>query len=199
MSLERWFVPPTTGLAKSGYGGTLDWLVSFWCPPNSPDHAAAEIRRLGENPRFVGVALGANGLGKPFGHPVYHPIYEAAHIHGLPIVLQAGSEGLADSINFSIAGGAPASYGEYHAHCGAPLMAYIVGLIAQGVFDLFPSLRFLLVGGGAAWIPAFLWRMDGFGYMGRSEMPWLSALPSEYLVLETLEIALVDVAILRVP
>ena len=50
----------------------------------------AEIRRAGAHERMVGIALGANGLGLPFGHPAYHPIYEAASEMKLPILIQVG-------------------------------------------------------------------------------------------------------------
>ena len=43
-----------------------------------PDEAAAEVRRVGQNDRMVGIAMGNNTQAKPFGHPAYHPIYKAA-------------------------------------------------------------------------------------------------------------------------
>jgi hypothetical protein len=48
------------------------------------------------------------------------------------------------------------------------------------VFDLFPDLEVLLVGGGVLWVPAYLWRLDYWYKMYASEMPWLKALPSTY-------------------
>jgi predicted TIM-barrel fold metal-dependent hydrolase len=52
-----------------------------------------------------------------------------------------------------------------------------------GVFDLWPNLEVLLVGGGATWIPTFLWRCDyQYHAMPGVEAPWMTAPPSAYFV-----------------
>lgn len=169
-----------------------EWTIEHWLPYDErlhgmilvatvlPEEAAAEIRRVGENERMVAVALGANGLSRPFGHPVYHPIYEAASDLGLPIVIQVGSDGATDSLTKPVAGGLPATYAEAKALGAQPLMTHVASLIGQGVFDLFPDLKVMLVGGGAAWIPAYLWRFDYWFHVNGREAPWLRMLPSAY-------------------
>src|SRR5579863_6960707 len=78
-----------------------DWNLDTWLgaderlygliavPTSWPQAGAAEILRLGGHERFVGVLLSNNGLGIPFGHPVFHPIYEAAAEVGLPILVHS--------------------------------------------------------------------------------------------------------------
>src|SRR5262249_14100874 len=65
-----------------------DWTINEWLEPDErlygmvlvanvvPARAAEEIRRVGSHPKMVAVAMGANALSRPFGHPIYHPIYE---------------------------------------------------------------------------------------------------------------------------
>lgn len=169
-----------------------DWTVEEWLarddrlygliliPTGTPEEAAEEIRRIGQNPRMVGVALGINALGRMFGEPVYHPIYRAAAEMGLPIVLQTVCDGATDQAGPPVAGGAPMTFAEYRALNGQALMSHVGSMILESVFDLFPTLEVLLVGGGAAWIPGFLWRMDYWYRITPTDAPGLAALPSEY-------------------
>jgi predicted TIM-barrel fold metal-dependent hydrolase len=147
-----------------------------------PADAAEDIRRLGADDRFVGVALGANALGRAFGHGAYLPIYEAAAELDLPIVIQAGADGVAAVGGMPTAGGLPATYGEYAALGQQTMMGHVGSMITQGLFDRFPNLRVLLVGGGASWVAAYLWRLDYWFKTNANEVPWLDRLPSEYFV-----------------
>lgn len=169
-----------------------DWTVNEWLARDErlfglvliatslPEDAAAEIRRAGQHDRMVGVALGANALGRPFGHPIYHPIYRAAAELELPLVLQVGSDMAGDLITPPVAGGLPATFAEFNSFGAQPLMGHVASLIVQGVFDLFPGLRVLLVGGGASWIPSFLWKFNYWKKSREMEAPWMKRAPSEY-------------------
>jgi predicted TIM-barrel fold metal-dependent hydrolase len=144
-----------------------------------PEEAAAEIRRVGEDERMVGVALGANGLSTPFGHLVYHPIYAAACELDLPLVLQVG-DSATTATSPPVAGGLPSTYGEYRALGMHAHMSHVATMIIQGVFERFPTLRLVLVGGGASWLPGYLWRLNYWHKAAQQSAPWLTRLPSDY-------------------
>jgi predicted TIM-barrel fold metal-dependent hydrolase len=170
-SIDRWL------------GGQDDRLYGLALVPNQlPDAAADEIRRVGRHPRVVGVLLGANGLGKPFGHPVYHPIYEAAAELSLPLVLRAGSEAPVDVLSEATAGGPASTYAEAHLLAMQPMATHVVSMIAQGVFVKFPGLRVLVVGAGVTWLLSVVWRLDNEFKALRREVPWLTGRPSSYFL-----------------
>ena len=143
-----------------------------------PALAAQEIRRLGDDERMAQVLMSVNGLGPAFGHPIYHPIYEAAVEFGLPVALHAAGHG----------GNSPASaahasanfYIEYHTLIMQTMMTHATSFISHGVFDRFPTLKLVLVEGGVAWVPAFLWRFDTEFHKSSSGSSTLTRPPSEY-------------------
>jgi predicted TIM-barrel fold metal-dependent hydrolase len=177
-------------VARAANTWTLDtWLTDreaffgmIMISTSIPDRAATEIYRVGEHEKMVAVALGCNCLDAPFGHEVYLPIFEAASALGLPLVLQTGSDSTADSPSSPVGGGQPATFAEYRALAPASHMAHISSLIIRGVFERFPNLRVLIVGGGVTWIVPWVWRLD-LWYKGHAhEVPWLTKLPSSYFL-----------------
>ena len=60
--------------------------------------------------------------------------------------------------------------------------ANIISLIAEGVFQKFPSLKFVFQEMGYAWLPSVIWRFDKEWRSLRSEVPWLKKPPSEYIL-----------------
>lgn len=181
--------------SRSIVSAANDWTIEHWLERDDrlygqvlvtssmPEEAAAEIRRAGSHPKMVAVALGTNGLGRPFGFPAYFPIYEAAAELDLPLVLQWGSEGSADLAATPTPMSPPATYGEYEALAAIPMMHHSMSMIMSGVFDRWPNLQVLLVGGGACWIPTCMWRCDyQFQLSPGVEAPWMQGMPSSYLV-----------------
>jgi predicted TIM-barrel fold metal-dependent hydrolase len=179
-------------VAEALVAAANDWTVHEWLDRDPrlfavifianaiPDRAVEEIKRHGSNPRFVGVAMGPNSLSRPFGHPIYHKIYQTCQELDLPLVIQTGSDNVADSVTPPVSGGLPATFGEYRALATQSHMTHLASMIIQGVFEHFPRLRVLLVGGGATWLPGWLWRLDYFYKTSQREAPWLTRLPSEY-------------------
>lgn len=182
---------PAHYVARAVVQAANDWTAAEWLARDErlyglimistmlPADAAAEIRRSGANNRMVGIAMGGNGLSRPFGHPVYHPIYEAAVELGLPLVLQIGPETDSSSFTPFIAGGTPATFGEWSALSWQSNLAHMSSMIMNGVFDLYPTLKVLLIGGGVLWVPGQLWRLDAWHRTNTRE-GFLSKLPSEY-------------------
>jgi predicted TIM-barrel fold metal-dependent hydrolase len=146
---------------------------------SDPIAAAKEIDRVGDHPDVVQVLM-ASGARTPFGQRVYHPIYEAAARHGLPVAIHPGTEG-AGIANAPTSAGYPTRYFEWHNILPANYMAHINSLVCEGVFEKFPTLTFVAIEGGVAWLPHLMWRMDKNYKALRATTPWLKRLPSEYI------------------
>jgi uncharacterized protein len=178
--------------AKAIVSAINSWTVDAWLCRDErlyglilvsaamPEAAVAEIDRMAGNDRMVGVAIGANALNLTFGHPAYHPILAAAAEHNLPVVVQVEADLAATLLTPPVAGGQAAMYGEYHALNAHSLMSHAAAMIVQGVFEQFPKLRVLLLGGGVTWIPGYLWRLDYAYRFNHQAVPWLTRPPSEY-------------------
>lgn len=148
-------------------------------PCQQPEVAAADIRELGRHPRIVGIAVGSSALNSPLGHPVYHPMLEAAAELDLAVVVHAGGEDQ-NSLSPVSGAGIPSTYTEYRLLMAQPMMTHVVSLIGQGVFEKYPQLRVLLVGGGVGWVPHLVWRFDMAYKALRRDAPWLKQDPSDY-------------------
>ena len=142
-----------------------------------PTSAAAEIRRRGDHPDIVQVML-SSASRRPYGEPFYDPIWEAAAEVGLPIgVHLGGTGGINSEASFAMP---PTYYYEHHALLCQSAMSHVASLIVNGVFEKWPTLQFIIIECGIAWLPALLWRLDANFKALRKETPWLKRLPSEY-------------------
>ena len=163
-----------------------DWITEEWLDPEprlrssiavsleSPELAAAEIRRRAGDPRFVQVLL-ATGGESGFGRRRYWPIYEAAAEAGLPVAAHTGGQ------EQHRGAGWPSFYLEEHVWNGNMMSSLITSMLCEGVFAEFESLQLLCVEGGVAWAPALMWALDDAWELLREDLPHLDRPPSEEL------------------
>ena len=168
-----------------------DWTLDTWIPaderfrasihiaPQDPELAVQEIHRLGERDEFVQVMMPA-GARMPFGNRFYHPIYAACEEHGLPMCIHFGAEGAGITAS-PTAAGYPTYYLEMRMARPQIAMAHVVSLICEGVFEKFPSFRFLFIEHDFFFVPGLMWHMDSDWKGLRDYTPWVKRLPSEYL------------------
>jgi predicted TIM-barrel fold metal-dependent hydrolase len=168
-----------------------DYLVDQWLSASprfkgsivinhaDPLSAAKEIDRLGGHPDLVQVVM-CSGSRSLFGQRFYHPIYEAAERHGLPVAIHPGTEGRGIS-GAPTPSGYPSRYMEWHNALPTNYIGHINSLVCEGVFEKFPTLKFVGIEGGIAWLPHLMWRMDKNYKALRDTTPWLKKLPSEYI------------------
>ena len=163
-TLERWVEPEPR-------------LVASICVPyEDADYSVAEIKRVAGDKRFVQVLLNLRTR-DPFGHRKYWKIYEAAVEHDLPIAAHVGGVGG----NTITGAGFPSYYFEDHAGYPQAFHAHLASMIFEGVFEAFPTLKFVCQEGGFAWVPWLSWRLDRAWHQLRSEVPHVKQPPSEYI------------------
>lgn len=170
-----------------------DWLADTWLSEYNHDglfkgsitvahqdpHAAArEIERWAGHPHFVQVMMDS-GARAPYGQRQYYPIYEVCERYGLPLAVHPGTDGM--GVNVQPSPGYPTRYIEWHTCLSLGFQAHLVSFVTEGVFERFPGFRVVLVEGGVSWLPALLWRLDAEWKALRSEVPWLTRPPSEYV------------------
>ena len=183
---------PDLDAASQIAAASNDWLVDRWLNSDrrwrgtltvaaqDPHAAVAEIERHASNMQFVGVFISPGN--RLLGDRHYYPIYSAAESNGLAITLHVtGTEGLAPN-GPPLAGGTPTHHFDWRMNYGHPYQAYLASLIANGVFETFPGLKFVFTELGFAWLPDLMWRMDSFWKSAREDTPWIKRLPSEYVL-----------------
>lgn len=165
-----------------------DWQIAEWLekeprfrgsivvPVKEPAMAAREIDRVGAHPGFVQVILPVRAR-VPYGNRLYRPIFEAATRHDLAIGLQfGGAPG-----NPPTAAGWPSLYLEEYAGMAQIFQTQLVSLIAEGIFEAFPTLRVALIEGGFTWLPSLMWRLDQDWRTFRHTAPLVKQAPSTYI------------------
>jgi predicted TIM-barrel fold metal-dependent hydrolase len=171
-----------------------DWSLDRWIDANDderlwqagliptqiPEDGATEIRRLADNPKVVEALLISNGIGRPFGHPVYDPIFDAAQECGLPVAIHNGGDNWA-AASHGNAGGIPNTRYEFHSLAAQAPIAHLASFITFGVFEKFPDLKLLIVEAGVAWLPWLIWSLDRHYESMRLENPLIARLPSEVI------------------
>jgi predicted TIM-barrel fold metal-dependent hydrolase len=148
--------------------------ASILVPAHSPQHVVAEIERLADDRRFVQVLLPVMGE-LLLGRRTNWPIYAAAQKHDLAIGIHAGG-----TFRHAPTGAGWPSYfvEDYVANSGA-FESQLLSLLAEGVFQNFPNLKFVLIESGFTWLPTLLWRTSKTWRGVRPEVPWIDRMPVE--------------------
>jgi predicted TIM-barrel fold metal-dependent hydrolase len=123
-------------------------------PMQEPASAVAELRRAVTELGFRGAMLPTNGLKGHLGSAEYWPVYEAAATLGCAIATHSGAHG-----DFGLDYLNP--YAGVHA-LGHPFgtMISFAGIVLNGVFDRFDTLKIAFLEGGVAWMLMMLERLD---------------------------------------
>jgi predicted TIM-barrel fold metal-dependent hydrolase len=166
-----------------------EWLAERWLArdprfwgsirvsPRHPEAAVREIERWADHPAMVQVCVPLQAHA-PYGQRQYFPIWEAAARYGLPVAvhLDPGS-----SIEYwPTPAGYPRRFVEYASLVSLSAAYHLTNLVAEGVFERLPALRFVLVDGGYEMLLAFSYRFNMYWRSVRAELPWLRKLPSRY-------------------
>ena len=119
-----------------------------------PASAVVEPRRAVTELGFRGAMLPTNGLKGHLGSAEYWPVYEAAATLGCAIATHSGAHG-----DFGLDYLNP--YAGVHA-LGHPFgtMISFAGIVLNGVFDRFDTLKVAFLEGGVAWMLMMLERLD---------------------------------------
>jgi predicted TIM-barrel fold metal-dependent hydrolase len=150
--------------------------ASILVPMHNPALAVGEIERCGEDRRFVQVLVPAMGE-LLLGRRIYWPIYEAAERQELPIGVHAGST----YRHAPTSSGWPAHRVEDYVVQSGAFEAQLLSLLAEGVFQKFPRLKFVLIESGFTWLPPLMWRTSKTWRGVRPEVPWIDRVPAEIL------------------
>jgi len=153
--------------------------VSITVSPQDVPRAVEEIHRAAGQPGVAQVYM-SSGARMPYGQRYHWPIYEAACEHDLPVAIHPGTEGVGVSYPATPAGH-PSRYFEWHTSLVCNYIGHLVSLVSEGVFQQFPTLKFVFIEGGMAWLPPVMWRFDKNWKSLRSTTPWLDRLPSEVI------------------
>lgn len=165
-----------------------DWQLEDWTskdrrvkgsvivPYESGELSAEEIHRWGNHPDFVQVLL-ITRTREPLGQRKYWPMYEAAVEYDLPVGIHFGGNGGSPLTG----AGWPSFYIEDHAGMAQSFQAQVTSLVSQGVFELFPTLKIVLIEGGFAWLAPLMWRLDNTFKRLYKELPRLKEPPSHYI------------------
>ncbi|MCV7383257.1 amidohydrolase family protein [Mycolicibacter longobardus] len=146
--------------------------------PDDIAGALREIDRWKKHPRMVqiGIPLQSREL---FGKPQFWPLWEAAVDAGLPVAahIEVGT-GIAAAPTPS---GNTRTYEQYVSFMACNYIYHLMNMIAEGVFERMPGLKFVWSDGAADLLTPFIWRMDCFGRPHLEQTPWAPEMPSDYL------------------
>jgi uncharacterized protein len=165
-----------------------DWIKHHWLdaeprlrasivvPAQAPLLAAEEIDRCAPDHRFVQILMPV-ACERMLGRSYYWPIWEAAARHNLPIGIHAGS-----MYRYApTSGGWPSHVLHDYVAQSQTFEDQLLSLITNGVFNKFPTLKFVLLESGVSWLPGFIWRAVKTWRGVRAEVPWVNRSPADII------------------
>ena len=146
--------------------------------PDDIAGALREIEKYKDHPRVVqiGVPLQSREV---YGKPQFWPLWEAAVDANLPVAvhIEVGA-----GIQFApTPSGTTRTYEQYVSFMALNYLYHLMNMIAEGVFERMPDLKFVWADGAADMLTPFIWRMDCFGRPHLEQTPWAPKMPSDYL------------------
>lgn len=148
-------------------------------PLQDPDEAVKELRRAVTELGMVSVSVPCNNGPRIISDEVYFPLFAAAEELDIPICIHAspGMHGanpvsVERSDNFFVTHATGFAFEQ---------MMAITTLLAAGVFDSFPKLRFAFLEAGAGWVPYWMDRLEEHYEKLSGHVPGLKRSPEEIM------------------
>jgi hypothetical protein len=142
-----------------------------------PEAAAVELERAVSRLGLVAgmVPASSRGGARTPGDRTLDPIYAEAERLGVPIAIHADGSLTAANERFS-------TFIQVHVFSHVPeQMAALTATVLGGVFERFARLKLGFMEAGCGWVPFWLDHMDEEFELRHSEVPFLTAKPSEYV------------------
>ncbi|GAA5065311.1 amidohydrolase family protein [Nocardia callitridis] len=169
MMVTRWL---DSGHYRDHYRGTIR------VNPEDIPGALREIEKYRDHPGVVQVGIPLQSR-EVYGKPQFWPLWEAAAAAGLPVAAHIET---GESVAFPpTPSGHTRTYEQYLGFMAMNYLYHLMNMIAEGVFERMPQLKFVWADGGADLLTPFIWRMDTFGRPHLEQTPWAPRMPSDYL------------------
>jgi predicted TIM-barrel fold metal-dependent hydrolase len=184
---------PDIDLGSAVCTGTNRWLADTWLDsynrrgryagvirvnPQHPEAAVQEIESWASHPNMVAVGVPLQTR-SPYGQRQYFPVWEAAVANGLPVIVKLdGGSGID---YWPTAVGYPHHFIEYATLAPINYAYHLVSFITEGVFERLPDLRIVFADGGHDMLAPLVWRMDKIWRPTRTDTPWMTIPPWEYV------------------
>jgi predicted TIM-barrel fold metal-dependent hydrolase len=143
-----------------------------------PVEAVKELRRAVEELKFVAVATPPiSASGKNLDHPDLYPFFAEAQRLEVPVCIHVGA---GDGVPAGTERFDHPLYTHALAHPFEQMIAALC-VVAGGLLEKFPRLKFAFMEAGCGWVPYWMERLDEHYEILQPTVPWLTKLPSEYM------------------
>jgi predicted TIM-barrel fold metal-dependent hydrolase len=153
------------------------WRGSICAAVDDPAGAVREIEEWAGHPYMAQILIKAEPR-PAWGDPKYDPVWAAATKHDIVVSCHLG-RGAYETMPMTPVG-FPSYNHDFMVTYSLLAANQIMSLIFDGVFDRFPTLRFVFVEHAFTWILPLMWRMDAI-YEARKSRTTLRQKPSDYV------------------